>query len=109
MIPESAVTEDFYTFINRLKQTRRLDRIVINEYYVVLNNQQNFRPELQQLEQLNHARIQIVLLTATLSSILEETLLQCIEYQADQIRILRDRTSRPNVAYRVWYSPSGLI
>ncbi|KAE8334250.1 hypothetical protein BDV24DRAFT_156976 [Aspergillus arachidicola] len=29
--PESAVTEDFHTFINRLKQTRQLDRIFIRE------------------------------------------------------------------------------
>ena len=40
--PESAVTEDFHTFINRLKQTRRLDRIVIDKCHVILNNQQNF-------------------------------------------------------------------
>ena len=107
--PESAVTEDFYIFINRLKQTQRLNRIVIDKYYVVLNNQQNFRSELQQLKQLNHARIQIVLLTATLSSILEKTLLQYIEYQVNQVRILQNRTSRSNMIYRVWYSPNRLI
>ena len=42
VIPESAVTENFYIFINRLKQTRQLDRIIIDEYYIILNNQQNF-------------------------------------------------------------------
>ena len=107
--PESAVTEDFHTFINRLKQTRQLDRIVIDKCHVILNNQQNFRPELRQLERLNHARTQMVLLTATLPPTLERTLLQRIEYQADQVRILRDCTSRPNVAYRVWYTPNRLI
>ena len=109
MTPESTVTENFYIFINRLKQTRQLDQIVIDKCHVVLNNQRDFRPELRQLGQLNYARIQIVLLTATLSSILEGTLLQCIEYQADQVQILRDCTSRLNVVYRVWYIPSGLI
>jgi superfamily II DNA helicase RecQ len=48
--PESAVTDDFHTFINRLQQTRRLDRIVIDECHVVLNNQRDFRPQLRQLE-----------------------------------------------------------
>ena len=80
VIPESAVTEDFYIFINRLKQTQRLNRIVIDKCYIILNNQQNFRPELRQLGQLNHAWTQIVLLTATLSPILERILLQYIEY-----------------------------
>ena len=42
VMPESAVTENFHIFINRLKQTRRLNQIVINEYHVVLNNQQDF-------------------------------------------------------------------
>ena len=96
-------------FINRLKQTRQLNRIVIDECHIILNNQRNFRSELRQLGRLNHARTQMVLLTATLPPTLEEILLQCIEYQADQVRILRDCTSRPNVAYRVWYIPSGLI
>ena len=80
VIPESAITENFYIFINRLKQTRRLDQIVINKYYIILNNQQNFRLELRQLRRLNHVRIQIVLLTAILFFILEKTLLQCIKY-----------------------------
>lgn len=107
--PESAVTEDFHTFINRLKQTRRLDRIVIDECHVVLNDQRNFRPELCQLGRLNHVRTQMVLLTATLPPTLEGRLFQQMEYQADQVRMLRDRTSRPNVAYRVWRAPGGLM
>ena len=107
--PESAVTEDFYIFINRLKQTRRLNQIVIDECHVILNNQRNFRSELRQLRQLNYTQIQIVLLTAMLFSILERILLQCIEYQTNQVRILRNCISRPNIVYRVWHIPSGLM
>ena len=99
VIPESAVTKNFYIFINRLKQTRQLDRIVIDECYVILNNQQNFRPELYQLRQLNYIQIQIVLLTAILFFILKERLFQQMEYQADQVYILRNWTSCPNVVY----------
>lgn len=107
--PESAVTDDFHTFINRLQQTRRLDRIVIDECHVVLHDQRDFRPELRQLGRLNHARTQMVLLTATLPPTLEPSLLQRMEYQTDQVRVLRDRTGRPNVAYRVWRVPGGLM
>jgi late competence protein required for DNA uptake (superfamily II DNA/RNA helicase) len=105
--PESAVTDDFHTFINRLQQTRRLDRIVIDECHVVLNNQRDFRPQLRQLGRLNHARTQMVLLTATLPPQLESTLLQRMQYPREQVSMFRARTSRPNVAYRVW-QPFGV-
>jgi hypothetical protein len=36
--PESAISDDFKTFINRLKATRQLDRVVIDECYIVLND-----------------------------------------------------------------------
>jgi superfamily II DNA helicase RecQ len=42
--PESAVSPDFQTFLNRLRWMRRLDRIVIDECHVVLNSQRDFRP-----------------------------------------------------------------
>ncbi|KAA8645213.1 uncharacterized protein ATNIH1004_009430 [Aspergillus tanneri] len=105
--PESAVQEDFQTFINRLQQTRRLDRIVIDECHVILNNQRDFRPELRQLGRLNHARTQMVLLTATLPPRLEAKLFRRMEYSREQVHIFRDRTSRPNVAYRVWRPELG--
>ncbi|OCK86521.1 uncharacterized protein K441DRAFT_599367, partial [Cenococcum geophilum 1.58] len=35
--PESAVSEGFRDFINRQRAIGRLDRIVINKYYVVLD------------------------------------------------------------------------
>ena len=35
--PESAVGEEFATFLNQLQATRQLDRIVINKCYIVLN------------------------------------------------------------------------
>jgi superfamily II DNA helicase RecQ len=35
--PESAVGEEFATFLNRLRATRQLDRIVVDECHIVLN------------------------------------------------------------------------
>jgi superfamily II DNA helicase RecQ len=64
--PESAVREEFATFLNRLRATRQLDRIVIDECHIVLNRQYNFRKEMQKLGKLASAETQIVMLTATL-------------------------------------------
>jgi superfamily II DNA helicase RecQ len=50
--PESAITEDFMIFLNRQRLCYRLDRIVIDECHVVLNNQTNFRPAIAQLGRL---------------------------------------------------------
>ena len=35
--PEGARSEEFIRFINRIREQERLDRIVINEYHVILN------------------------------------------------------------------------
>jgi superfamily II DNA helicase RecQ len=50
--PESALSEDFMTFLNRQRMMQRLDRIVIDECHIVLNQQADFRPEMQQLGRL---------------------------------------------------------
>jgi len=64
--PESAVREEFATFLNWLRATRQLDRIVINECYIMLNRRYDFRKEMQKLGKLAAAETQIVMLTATL-------------------------------------------
>jgi hypothetical protein len=47
--PESAVEEEFATFLNWLRATQQLDWIVINECYIVLNRRYTFRKQMQQL------------------------------------------------------------
>ncbi|PKX88229.1 P-loop containing nucleoside triphosphate hydrolase protein [Aspergillus novofumigatus IBT 16806] len=83
--PKSAVSPDFQTFLNRLRWTRRLDRIVINKCHVVLNSQHNFQPQMAQLGWLVQARTQIQM-----------------KYDQATMTIYRAQTSRPNVAYQVW-------
>jgi superfamily II DNA helicase RecQ len=36
--PESAVTGDFQSFINRLVMMRRLDRVVVDECHIIMNS-----------------------------------------------------------------------
>lgn len=58
---------------------QRLDRIVIDECHVVLNQQERFRLLLQQLGKLRLAATQMVLLTAILPPTAEQTLFARIE------------------------------
>jgi superfamily II DNA helicase RecQ len=99
--PESAVSEDFMTFLNRLKATRQLDRIVIDECHVVLNRQYTFRKQMQQLGKLVTAGTQMILLTATLPPSEEMELYRRMHFSADQVKLFRASTTRTNVRYQV--------
>lgn len=99
--PESAVTEAFATFVNRLRATRQLDRIVIDECHVVLNQRYTFRKQMQQLGKLVAAETQMVLLTATLPPSEEDELFRRMHFDPDQVKVFRAETARTNVAYRV--------
>jgi superfamily II DNA helicase RecQ len=99
--PESAVGEEFATFLNRLRATRQLDRIVIDECHVVLNRRYMFRKQMQQLGKLVAAETQIVMLTAMLPPGKEEELFRRMHLDREQVKVFRARTTRTNVAYRV--------
>jgi superfamily II DNA helicase RecQ len=99
--PESAVSADFKTFINRLKATRQLDRVVIDECHVILNEQRDFRVDLQRLGQLVMAEAQMVLLTATLPPSKEAIVWERMGWKAGEITVFRMATVRKNVRYRV--------
>jgi superfamily II DNA helicase RecQ len=99
--PESAVGEEFATFLNRLRATRQLDRIVIDECHVVLNQRYTFRKQMQQLGKLVATGTQIVMLTATLPPSEEDELFRRMYFNKEQVKIFRAKTTRTNVAYRV--------
>lgn len=99
--PESAVGEEFATFLNRLRATRQLDRIVIDECHIVLNRQYTFRKQMQQLGKLVAAETQMVLLTATLPPSEEDELYQRMHFERDQVKMFRANTARANLAYQV--------
>ncbi|KAI8930521.1 hypothetical protein NX059_012133 [Plenodomus lindquistii] len=99
--PESAVGEEFATFLNRLAATRQLDRIVIDECHIVLNRQYNFRKEMQRLGKLAAAETQMVMLTATLPPSEEDELFRRMYVEREQVELFRAATARTNVAYGV--------
>ena len=43
---ESAVTKGFGEFVNWLRGRQQLDRIVVDEYYTVLDSTEEFRPKM---------------------------------------------------------------
>ncbi|KAL4971177.1 P-loop containing nucleoside triphosphate hydrolase protein [Aspergillus desertorum] len=100
--PESTENPDFHTFLNRQRWMRRLDRIVVDECHVILNQQKDFRPAMARLGRLVSAQTQMVFLTATLPPTEEATFLHRIKHRANEVSIYRARTSRRNVAYRVF-------
>ena len=99
--PESAVGEEFATFLNRLRATRQLDRIVIDECHIVLNRRYDFRKEMQRLGKLAAAETQMVMLTATLPPSEEDELFRRMYVERGQVELIRAATARTNVAYRV--------
>ncbi|RYO48247.1 hypothetical protein AA0116_g12773 [Alternaria tenuissima] len=99
--PESAVGEEFATFLNRLRATRQLDRIVIDECHIVLNRRYDFRKEMQKLGKLASAETQMVMLTATLPPSEEDELFRRMYVERDEVDLFRAETARTNVAYRV--------
>lgn len=99
--PESAVGEEFATFLNRLRATRQLDRIVVDECHIVLNRRYTFRKQMQQLGKLVATETQMVMLTATLPPSEEDELFGRMHFNREQVKMFRARTTRTNVAYQV--------
>lgn len=99
--PESAVGEEFATFLNRLRATRQLDRIIIDECHIVLNQRYTFRKQMQQLGRLVGAGSQMVMLTATLPPSEEDKLFHRMHFDREQVNMFRARTTRTNIAYNV--------
>jgi superfamily II DNA helicase RecQ len=101
MIPESTVGQGFRTFLNRMRAIQQLERIVIDKYHVVLNNQMDFRKQLQQLRELNGMGIQMMLLTATLPPTKEEEVWRKMKFLGKKMKLFRARTRRRNIRYRL--------
>ncbi|KAN0072377.1 RecQ superfamily II DNA helicase [Elaphomyces granulatus] len=99
----SIVLRRFYDFLNRKRILRQLDSIIIDECHIVLNDQTDFRPQMQQLGKLVAAKTQMVLLTATLPPCEEGRLFERMHFQPSSVSMFRTRTSRPNIAYGVWH------
>ena len=100
--PESARSDNFARFINRIRGQKRLDRIVIDKCHVVLNEQRDFRPQLQELGELGRAEVPMVMLTAILPPTVEEYFMKRMWMKADNIYMFRSYTTRSNIRYQIY-------
>jgi hypothetical protein len=85
--PESTENPDFYTFLNRQRQLRRLDQIVIDKCHVILNKQKDFRPAMARLGRLVSAQTQMVFLTVMLPPTEEARFLHRIKHERSKVGI----------------------
>jgi superfamily II DNA helicase RecQ len=100
--PESAVKKGFRSYIGRLQERNRLDRIVIDECHTILDSQEDFRPSMAELHVLMTIGSPVVLLTATLPAMDETRLFQRLRLTATAVQRFRSpHTTRVNIAYRV--------
>ena len=55
--PESAIKKIFAVFLNCLKERGQLNRIIIDEYHIILNERWNFKRKLIRIKKLDKAGI----------------------------------------------------
>src|SRR5208283_4211107 len=95
------VTKTFNTYINRLRGTYQLDRVVMDECHVVLDSGPNFRPKLRALgEEMVQWGTQLIFLTATLPPKDEEEFFKAMRIPPGCVPF-RGPTTRGNIQYQV--------
>ncbi|QGA22350.1 hypothetical protein EYB26_010066 [Talaromyces marneffei] len=100
--PKSATSKGFRSYISRLQERNRLDRIVIDECHTILDSREEFRPKMAGLHVLMTIGSPVVLLTATLPAVDEVRLFQRLQLTPTVVQRFRSpHTTRVNIAYRV--------
>ena len=95
--------DGFSSYMNQLRATEQLDRIVIDECHTILHDGWDFRRKLRRMGELGRVGVQMVMLTATLPPSAEGRLWERMGWQGGQVQMFRAPTSRSNIAYRsVW-------
>lgn len=99
--PESAVTKAFHRFINGKQAAGELDRIVVDESHIILDSTETWRPKVLELAEFAGRGCQMVYLTATLPPKEEPSWLEAMGLEKKMVRMIRDSTTRRNIAYQV--------
>ena len=99
--PETFLGLDFRNYINRLRITQQLDRVIIDECHIILNRKESFRKNLGRLGEVVDLKTQLVLLTATLPPRYQASLLRGLFLDPSRTKIYRANTARPNIRYSI--------
>jgi hypothetical protein len=92
--PQSALTKRFLDYLEALRVTARLDRVVIDECHTILEGTPVFRPQLRELGRLTLIGVQMVYLTATLPPRREAELFALTNTRPEDVEMIRMRTTR---------------
>lgn len=93
-----AVSARFLGYLESLRSRGQLRRVFIDETHTILVDQ-TYRSRLGQLKQLYRFLVPLIFLTATLPTGLEKTFRK--EVGAEDAEIIRARTDKLNISYRV--------
>jgi RecQ family ATP-dependent DNA helicase len=107
--PESAMTKRFQDYLEGLRVTAQLDRIVVDECHTILEGSKAFRPRLRELGQLGLVGVQMIYLTATLPPTKEDEFFKLLHSQRGDIHLIRSPTTRKNVSYSVQTIPANTV
>ena len=99
--PETSLSKSFQSFLQRLQTFYQLDRIIIDECYIILNKKSTFRRQLSQLGDLISFKTQIVLLIATLPPRYQSNLFEKLNIKEFEVKIYRSLSNRLNIRYFV--------
>jgi superfamily II DNA helicase RecQ len=101
VIAESAVSQSFADFVNAKMLNQQLERIIIDECYLVLQSIKKFRPKVLQLRELISRQTQVVYLTAMLLLRRELGFMSIIDIESSEVRMIRESTIQPNIRYSI--------
>ena len=104
--PETSLTRGFQSYLSRIRTFKQLDRIIIDECHLILNNNSNFRKQLGRLGELIDFKTQLILLTATLPPRYQSDLFNKLYIKESEVKIYRSPSNRVNIRYSVRYKQS---
>ena len=101
VIAESAITKAFTDFVNSKAVCHQLDRIVFDECHSILQARPNFRRDMWKLQEYAGRSTQLICTTATLPPRKEDAFFATMGLDRRDTTIIRDATTRANIAYSV--------
>ncbi|KAK1047302.1 hypothetical protein LTR74_017781 [Friedmanniomyces endolithicus] len=104
--PESAVTKAFGRFMNEKVSMGLLESVVIDECHIILDSIYGWRFKVLELMELCEGECQLIYLTSTLPHKDMPAFWRGSGLDPTDVLMLRDNTSRANVAYRVIEYPT---
>lgn len=101
IIPKSAMMKRFLDFLESRRVMAKVDRIVVDECYMIMEGDLMFRPKLCELGTLMLVGLQMVYLTVILPPVDEASFFSLVNIWREDVIMIRDKIIRRNVAYSV--------